>query len=99
MNVAPTTGTSANGVNGNENGATTNANDSLANKDAFLQLLIAQIKNQDPLNPADGLEFLTQLAQFSQLEQLMGIRNDLQALGNDAAAAGSESGSSGAPAT
>ena len=56
--------------------------DSLADKDAFLQLLVAQIQNQDPLNPTDGLEFLTQLAQFSELEQMIGIRSDLQALGN-----------------
>ncbi|MBI4873289.1 MAG: hypothetical protein HY822_01505 [Acidobacteria bacterium] len=47
-------------------------------KDAFLQLLVAQIKNQDPLKPADGTQFLTQLAQFSELEQLIGIRDDLK---------------------
>jgi len=33
-------------------------------KNMFLQLLVAQIKNQDPLSPADGVQFLTQLAQF-----------------------------------
>jgi flagellar basal-body rod modification protein FlgD len=96
MNVAPTAGTSPNGVNANENGTTTNPNDSLADKDAFLQLLIAQIKNQDPLNPADGLQFLTQLAQFSELEQLMGIRSEIQALRNDAEVAASETATSGA---
>ena len=46
-------------------------------KEAFLQLLVAQVKNQNPLNPTDGVQFLSQLAQFSQLEQLMGIREDL----------------------
>jgi flagellar basal-body rod modification protein FlgD len=46
-------------------------------KDAFLQLLVAQVKNQDPLNPTDGVQFLTQLAQFSQLEQMIGMRADL----------------------
>ncbi len=49
----------------------------LADKAAFLKLLVAQIRNQDPLNPADGVEFLTQLAQFSQLEQLMEVRSEL----------------------
>lgn len=49
-------------------------------KDAFLQLLIAQIRHQDPLNPTDGAEFLAQLAQFSTLEQLMGIREDVETL-------------------
>jgi flagellar basal-body rod modification protein FlgD len=53
----------------------------LANEDAFLKLLVAQIRNQDPLNPADSVQFVTQLAQFSSLEQLIGIRSDLQALG------------------
>ena len=35
----------------------------------FLQLLVTQLKNQDPLNPTDNTEFVAQLAQFSQLEQ------------------------------
>lgn len=49
-------------------------------KDAFLRLLVAQIKNQNPLNPADGIEFLTQLAQFTELEQMLEIRKQLEAL-------------------
>lgn len=60
-------------------------------KDAFLQLLVAQIKNQDPLNPTDGVQFLTQLAQFSQLEQTMGIRDDLKTLTSAVEAGTSES--------
>jgi flagellar basal-body rod modification protein FlgD len=51
--------------------------DGLANESTFLQLLVAQIKNQDPLQPTDGVQFLSQLAQFSQLEQLIGIRQEL----------------------
>jgi flagellar basal-body rod modification protein FlgD len=39
-------------------------------KQMFLQLLVAQIKNQDPTNPMDGTQFVAQLAQFSQLQQL-----------------------------
>jgi flagellar basal-body rod modification protein FlgD len=38
------------------------------------------MRNQDPLNPADGTQFLTQLAQFSQLEQLIGIRGGIDTL-------------------
>lgn len=53
------------------------ASKGIADKEAFLKLLVAQIKHQDPLNPADGVQFLTQLAQFSQLEQLMEVRSDL----------------------
>lgn len=52
----------------------------IVGKDDFLRLLVAQIRNQNPLNPADGIEFLSQLAQFSQLEQLIGIRAQLEAL-------------------
>lgn len=47
------------------------------NKETFLQLLVAQIKNQNPLNPADGVEFLTQLAQFTELEQMMDVNTNL----------------------
>jgi flagellar basal-body rod modification protein FlgD len=54
--------------------------DRLANTDVFLQLLVAQIKNQNPLNPSDGTQFLTQLAQFSQLEQTMDSRKELEAI-------------------
>jgi flagellar hook assembly protein FlgD len=49
-------------------------------QDAFLQLLVAQIRNQNPLDPADGVEFLSQLAQFSQLEQTIGVRDEINAL-------------------
>lgn len=46
-------------------------------KDAFLQLMIAQLKNQDPLEPMDGTDYSAQLAQFSSLEQLKNINDSL----------------------
>jgi flagellar basal-body rod modification protein FlgD len=52
--------------------------DPLANKEVFLSLLVAQIKNQDPMNPTDSVQFLTQLSQFTQTEQTLGIRSDLK---------------------
>jgi flagellar basal-body rod modification protein FlgD len=52
----------------------------LGSKEVFLQLLVSQIKNQDPLNPMDSMNFVTQLAQFSQLEAVLGMRKDLQAV-------------------
>jgi flagellar basal-body rod modification protein FlgD len=60
--------------------ATKPAGEDLANRDTFLKLLIAQIRNQDPLNPTDGVQFLTQLAQFSSLEQNVQMGQDLQAI-------------------
>jgi flagellar basal-body rod modification protein FlgD len=45
-----------------------------------MQLLVAQIQNQDPTNPTDSTAFVTQLAQFSSLEQLVGIHTDLNSL-------------------
>lgn len=42
-------------------------------KDAFLRLLVAQLQNQDPLKPMEDTEFVTQLAQFSALEQMTNV--------------------------
>jgi flagellar basal-body rod modification protein FlgD len=51
-------------------------------KDDFLNLLITQLQNQDPLNPTDSVEFTAQLAQFSSLEQLGNVNDNLQELKN-----------------
>ena len=52
-------------------------------KNMFLQLLVAQLKNQDPLQPADGTQFMTQLAQFLQLEQSINTGQDITAIRQD----------------
>ncbi|MDD9303606.1 MAG: flagellar hook capping protein [Desulfobacter sp.] len=49
-------------------------------RDAFLTMLVAQLQNQDPLNPMEGSEFSAQLAQFSQLEQLMTLNESMESL-------------------
>jgi flagellar basal-body rod modification protein FlgD len=54
-------------------------NDSLG-KEAFLKLLVEQIKHQDPLQPKENSEFVAELAQFSSLEQTMGINERLDML-------------------
>jgi len=51
-------------------------------KEDFLNLLITQLQNQDPLNPADSTEYTAQLAQFSSLEQLSNVNDNLEQLQN-----------------
>lgn len=47
-------------------------------KDDFLKILIAQLANQDPLNPMEDREFVTQMAQFSTLEQMMRMTSAIE---------------------
>ena len=54
-----------------------------ADKATFLKLLVTQIRNQDPLNPQDSTQFVTQLAQFSELEQMTEVSATLQAIRQD----------------
>jgi flagellar basal-body rod modification protein FlgD len=56
------------------------ASDDTLGRNAFLNLLVTQLQNQDPTQPkADG-EFLAQLAQFSSLEQLTELNKKIDAL-------------------
>jgi flagellar basal-body rod modification protein FlgD len=57
----------------------------------FLQLLVAQLQNQDPLNPTDSTQFVSQLAQFSELEQVIAIRSDIESYAAKSEAAASSS--------
>lgn len=75
--AAPSQGSSPSGASGSP--AQPPA-DALANEQTFLKLMVAQIRNQDPLNPSDSVQYVTQLAQFSQLEQSIGMHQDLDAI-------------------
>jgi flagellar basal-body rod modification protein FlgD len=76
------------------NSASSDPATKLANEQTFLQLLVAQIQNQDPLNPTDSIQFVTQLAQFSEVEQMLAVRQDtdgiLQQVTQLAGAAGTQ---------
>jgi flagellar basal-body rod modification protein FlgD len=51
-----------------------------ADKDMFLQLLVAQMKYQDPMNPTDSSQFLAQSAQFTSLEKMQAVADQTQQL-------------------
>src|SRR5277367_6378 len=83
-NTTPTPNTSGtSGTSSNSASSPLNPNGSLTSEATFLQLLVAQIQNQDPLNPTDSIQFVGQLVQFSQLEQLLNINQNVGALVTD----------------
>lgn len=78
--AASNNGTSGTNGTGSSNASSPNSVSSLTSEQTFLQLLIAQIQNQDPLNPTDSIQFVGQLTQYSELEQLIGINQGVQTL-------------------
>jgi flagellar basal-body rod modification protein FlgD len=78
-------GTTANSGSSSTGGSSTSSTstaavDPLASEQTFLKLLVAQIKNQDPTSPTDPVQFVGQLTQYSELEQLIGINKGVQTL-------------------
>ena len=67
----------------NTAGTTAGAAAPQVDKNMFLQLLVAQLRNQDPMNPSDGTQFVAQLAQFQQLEQTLNMGQDISAMRQD----------------
>jgi flagellar basal-body rod modification protein FlgD len=49
-------------------------------KDAFMELLVTQLKNQDPMEPTQNTEMIAQLAQFSSLEQMQEVNDNIVGL-------------------
>ena len=66
-------------LSGNGNGATTTANNEAA-ADRFLKLLVAQMKNQDPLNPMDNAQVTSQMAQINTVNGIEKLNGSVQQL-------------------
>jgi flagellar basal-body rod modification protein FlgD len=77
--MAPT-GTS---TSSSSTGGSTASASAASDQDMFLQLLVAQLENQDPLNPEDGTTFVTQLAQFQQLDTSISTGSDVSSILQD----------------
>lgn len=60
--------------------STKQTGNSSLDKDAFLQLLVTQLQNQDPTSPMDDKEFISQMAQFSSLEQMQNVSKSIDSL-------------------
>lgn len=58
----------------------TTSNEYADNKEMFLTLLVAQLSNQDPLNPAEDTEYIAQLATFTQVEELQKLNEGMTSL-------------------
>lgn len=58
------------------------SNGSATDKNMFMNLLLAQLRNQDPLNPTDQRDFVAQLAQFSTLEGVQNLNTTVQDIGS-----------------
>lgn len=71
--MADLVGSITDGVLKKTSTTTSDSSNNSLGKDAFLQLLVTQLKYQDPLNPSSDTEFVAQLATFSQLEQLQNL--------------------------
>jgi flagellar basal-body rod modification protein FlgD len=74
---------STNGSPAPTTGAASTSSNTTVNKNMFLQLLVAQLRNQDPMSPSDGTQFIGQLAQFQQLEQSVNSGQDISAIRTD----------------
>src|SRR3954463_12259944 len=81
MAIDPTTATSTAAATASTASSTKKADQALG-KDDFLKLMVAQMKNQDPMNPSDDKDNIAQMAQFSSLEQITNLANATQELPN-----------------
>jgi flagellar basal-body rod modification protein FlgD len=62
----------------NSTSGNSNKKNNVMGKDDFLKLMLAQMRNQDPLNPMESAEFAVHLAQFTSVEQLMNLNESMK---------------------
>lgn len=79
MSISPVTNLTNQTATTQSIGLTTGVEQEMG-KEEFLKLLVAQLQNQDPLEPQDNSEFVAELAQFSNLEQTIAINDNLEAM-------------------
>lgn len=80
MAVDPVANTTTPPVSTAKTDATTDAKSATLNYDSFLKLLVAQMKNQDPTDPIDASQQMSQLASFSTVEQAIKTNKNLESL-------------------
>ncbi len=71
---------SATGAASNNTNSLTSTANAISNQNTFLQLMISELQNQDPTNPTDGTQFITQLAQFSSVASQTQSATDLDTI-------------------
>lgn len=64
----------------NSSTAQSSSSSGAIDKDGFLKILVAELKNQDPSNSQDNTQYIAQMAQFSALEQMENLNEGLQNL-------------------
>jgi flagellar basal-body rod modification protein FlgD len=70
-------GSSSTGSDGTSSTATPSSSQDVTGTDTFLKLLVAQLQNQDPMSPMDDQSFVTELAQFNTVEQMLGVKQSI----------------------